>query len=52
MRRSAAKIDHTFGSRDRFSGRYLYNSDDVDVTSVFPERAADTLAVTIRHQQY
>jgi hypothetical protein len=46
------KVDHALGSRDRLSGRYLYNSDDQDNTSVFPERAADTLAVTLRHQQY
>jgi hypothetical protein len=46
------KIDHTFGVRDRLNGRYLYNRDDTDFTSVFPERAADTLTALLRHQHY
>jgi hypothetical protein len=47
-----AKIDHNFGSRDRISGRYLYNSDDTDRTSVFPEAGADTEGIALRHQNY
>jgi hypothetical protein len=46
------KIDHTLGVRDRLNGRYLYNSDTTDFTSVFPERAADTLTSTLRPQHY
>ncbi|OLC43949.1 MAG: hypothetical protein AUH43_19700 [Acidobacteria bacterium 13_1_40CM_65_14] len=46
------KIDQTLGVRDRLNGRYLYNSDNADFTSVFPERAADTLTPTLRHQHY
>ncbi len=46
------KVDHNFGSRDRVSGRYLYNSDDTSLTSVFPERGADTDNIAIRHQNY
>jgi outer membrane receptor protein involved in Fe transport len=46
------KIDHDVTSRDRITGRYLYNSDDVVVTSVFPEPAADSTNSTIRHQNY
>ena len=47
-----AKVDHNFGSRDRVSGRYLYNSDDTDQTSVFPDAGADTTNIAIRHQNY
>jgi hypothetical protein len=46
------KIDHNIGSRDRISGRYLYNSDDTSRTSVFPEPGADTENIAIRHQNY
>ncbi len=46
------KVDHNLGSKDKFSGRYLYNSDDTDNTSVFPEPAADTASATVRHQQF
>lgn len=46
------KVDHNLGSKDKLSGRYLYNSDDTDRTSVFPVRAADTGGGTIRHQQF
>jgi hypothetical protein len=47
-----AKIDHHFSDRNKLTGRYLYNSDDQDNTSVFPEPAADTLNTTRRHQHY
>jgi hypothetical protein len=47
-----AKVDHNFGSKDRLSGRYLYNSDDTSLTSVFPEPGADTQNNTVRHQNY
>jgi hypothetical protein len=46
------KVDHNIGASHRLTGRYLYNSDDVGNTSVFPEPAADTLNETKRHQQY
>ena len=47
-----AKVDHNFGTKDKISGRYLYNSDNSANTSVFPDAAADTRADAIRHQQY
>jgi len=47
-----AKIDHNIGSKDRISGRYLYNSDDTSLTSVFPDPAADTNGIALRHQNY
>ena len=47
-----AKIDHNIGSRDRINGRYLYNSDDTNLTSVFPNPAAETATATVRHQNY
>ncbi|MBL8229587.1 MAG: TonB-dependent receptor [Bryobacterales bacterium] len=47
-----AKIDHNIGSKDRITGRYLFNSDDTDLTSVFPNRSSETNNVNIRHQNY
>ncbi|MBL8211804.1 MAG: TonB-dependent receptor [Bryobacterales bacterium] len=47
-----AKIDHNFGEKNRVTGRYLYNSDDVVHLSAFAQPAADTVNSTIRHQQY
>ncbi|MBL8236286.1 MAG: TonB-dependent receptor [Bryobacterales bacterium] len=47
-----AKVDHNFGSRDRVSSRYLYNSDNTDKTSVFPDPGADPDAIALRHQNY
>jgi hypothetical protein len=47
-----AKVDHNIGSKDRISGRYLYNSDDTAPTSVFSEPGADTIGGTVRHQNY
>ncbi|HVF86707.1 MAG TPA: carboxypeptidase regulatory-like domain-containing protein [Pyrinomonadaceae bacterium] len=46
------KINHNFTDRDRLDFRYLYNSDNLGFTSVFPNPAADTLAPALRHQNY
>lgn len=46
------KIDHSLNSYNKISGRYLYNSDNVDGVSVFPDRAADTAQDNRRHQQF
>ncbi len=46
------KIDHNLGSKDKLSGRYLYNSDDIANTSVFPAPAAETMIDAVRHQHY
>jgi Carboxypeptidase regulatory-like domain len=47
-----AKLDHNFTERDRFNFRYLYNSDDLSFTTVFPNIVADTNAPALRHQNY
>jgi hypothetical protein len=47
-----AKVDHNIGSRDKITGRYMYNSDNRNFTSVFPNPAADTLAPQPAHQQF
>ena len=47
-----AKVDHNLSARDRVNGRYLYNSDDTGVTSVFPNPGADSTNATVRHQNY
>lgn len=46
------KINHNFTDRDRLDFRYIYNSDNLGFTSVFPNPAADTLAPALRHQHY
>ncbi|MDQ3257343.1 MAG: hypothetical protein M3R15_26230, partial [Acidobacteriota bacterium] len=46
------KINHNFTERDKFDFRYLYNSDNLDFTSVFPNPAAETLGPALRHQNY
>lgn len=46
------KIDHSFSGYDKITARYLYNSDNTSGVSVYPNRAADTAADTLRHQQY
>lgn len=46
------KINHNFTQRDRLDLRYLYNSDNLDFTSVFPNIAAETLTSALRHQNY
>lgn len=47
-----AKIDHNIGSKDRITLRYLYNSDHLDLTSVFPNRSAETSNSAVRYQNY
>jgi hypothetical protein len=47
-----AKVDHNFTEKDKLNVRYLYNSDNLDFTSVFPVAAADTNAPALRHQHY
>jgi len=46
------KLDHNFTDRDRFNFRYLYNSDDRDFTTVFPNIVAETNTKALRHQNY
>ncbi|MBA3438414.1 MAG: hypothetical protein H0T92_00905, partial [Pyrinomonadaceae bacterium] len=46
------KINHNFTDQDKFDFRYLYNSDNLDFTSVFPNIAAETLSPSLRHQNY
>jgi hypothetical protein len=46
------KVDHVFSPKDQFSARYLYNSDDLDYTTVMPNAAADTRGQALRHQNF
>jgi hypothetical protein len=46
------KLDHNFTERDRFNFRYLYNSDDRNFTTVFPNIVAETNTPALRHQNY
>ncbi len=46
------KLDHNFTERDRLNFRYLYNSDDRNFTTVFPNIVAETNTRALRHQNY
>jgi hypothetical protein len=46
------KVDHAISSKDQFSARYLYNSDNLDYTTVMPVAAADTRGPALRHQNF
>jgi Carboxypeptidase regulatory-like domain len=46
------KLDHNFSERDRLNFRYLYNSDDRNFTTVFPNIVAETNTRALRHQNY
>jgi hypothetical protein len=35
------KIDHTFGAKDRITGRYMFNRDNTNVISPFPDPGPD-----------
>jgi hypothetical protein len=46
------KVDHRISERDHISVRYLYNSDNLDFTSVFPNPVAETNNPAVRHQNF
>lgn len=46
------KVDYNLGAKDKLTGRYIYNSDDVLNTSVFPEPGTETNNDNKRHQQF
>jgi hypothetical protein len=46
------KIDHTFGVNDRLTGRFLYNYDNNNDTSVYPTPAADPTGYAEDWQQF
>ncbi|MFB3828339.1 MAG: carboxypeptidase regulatory-like domain-containing protein [Bryobacteraceae bacterium] len=48
----AIKVDHNWTSANKFTIRYLYNSDISKRNSVYPEPAADTNNQNDYHQQY
>ena len=47
-----AKIDHSIGTRDKITGRYMYNKGQNTNSSLFPEPAADTRNGAENQQQY
>jgi hypothetical protein len=46
------KGDHNFSAKDRISLRYLYNSDDLDFSTILPRAAAETRGPALRHQNF
>ncbi|MBI3684434.1 MAG: carboxypeptidase regulatory-like domain-containing protein [Acidobacteria bacterium] len=47
-----AKVDHNASAKDKFTVRYLYNSDNRQSASVYPNAAAETVNDQPAHQQY
>jgi hypothetical protein len=47
----SVKIDHTLSSKDRLTGRYMFNRDNTNVISVFPDPGPDTTTFNIAHQK-
>jgi hypothetical protein len=43
------KIDHSFNDRNRVTGRYIYDNEDTNVTSIYPTPAADPATFTLAH---
>jgi hypothetical protein len=46
-----AKVDHSLGAKNKFTGRYMYNSDNSYDIGVFPNPAVDTINTNDYHQQ-
>lgn len=46
------KGDHALSEKDRISMRYLYNSDDLDNTTVMTDAAAENRTQALRHQNF
>jgi hypothetical protein len=47
----SVKVDHTFGAKDRITGRYMFNRDNTNVISVFPDPGPDTTTFNIANQK-
>ncbi len=47
----SGKVDHTLSSKDRLTGRFLYNRDNTDLVSVYPTRGPDSTTFNLAHQQ-
>lgn len=45
------KVDHTFGANDRITGRYMFNRDNTNVLSVFPDPGPDPTTFNIANQK-
>ncbi len=45
------KVDHNLSSKDRFSGRYMYNQDNTNVISPFPDPGPDPTTFNIASQK-
>ncbi len=45
------KVDHNFGAKDRITGRYMFNRDNTNVISVFPDPGPDTTTFNVANQR-
>ncbi len=45
------KVDHNFSSKDRITGRYMFNRDNTNVISVFPDPGPDTTTFNDANQK-
>ena len=46
------KVDHNLGDKDKFTARYLFNTDNTSVNSVYANPSADTTSDQVRHYQF
>ena len=45
------KVDHNFGPKDRITARYMFNRDNTNVISVFPDPGPDTTTFNVANQK-
>jgi hypothetical protein len=45
------KVDHTLNANNRLSGRYMYNRDNANLISPFPDPAPDPTTFNVAHQE-
>lgn len=46
----SVKVDHTFGAKDRITGRYMFNRDNTNVISPFPDPGPDPTTFNFANQ--
>ncbi len=46
----STKVDHSISTKDRITGRYVYNRDNTNLVSVYPTRGPDATTFNDAHQ--
>lgn len=47
----SVKVDHNFGPKDRITGRYMFNRDNTNVISPFPDPGPDPTTFNVANQK-